>query len=508
MGENTPAPLEFSLPRGEKLRFILVPIVKNSKSLFGTHACNLGSHARPEEPVTRVSISGTLYANDSWYIPFCETEITRAQYAAVMNSPAPSPKEANLPQTMVTPTQVQIFLSKLNSLVLPPTKDVKTVFPCAEKNFSRDFYFRLPSAVEWEFAARGGHAVAQDVFDADTYYGSKPALHYEHLFRSGRQVQRAVPVKGRRKSNPLGLYDMLGNVEEWVSPLYRFDGIQGRTGGALTCGACFRTPIAEARASRRMEYPPYSADTGGEIRGEHIGFRPVIGSVICHKGISPLAFRDACSEFRDTLADDNGSDPTMTSDEKLAKIQAAFEKERGEFTRRIEELTRSAQDSGAAREAALKTARVLEKQMSEYRLIVKESQRRSADAALNMISTSCIHIAQYAFNISKLEEGRRVNPADEATWTALIRENENNINGARYLLSKGCRLLADVPVDIADEEISRHKATLLGVRSHPAQADLLQIGLNHAANVRKTAKTTLPDDFIPSLLKAFSRFKH
>ncbi len=65
--------------------------------------------------------------------------------------------------------------------------------------------YRLPTFEEWEYAAKGGENY--------TYSGSdnidEVAWHY------GNSDVRIQPV-AQKKANGYGLYDMSGNVEEWV----------------------------------------------------------------------------------------------------------------------------------------------------------------------------------------------------------------------------------------------------------------------------------------------------
>jgi formylglycine-generating enzyme required for sulfatase activity len=71
------------------------------------------------------------------------------------------------------------------------------------------YTYRLPTEAEWEYAARAG--------TTGDYAGDLYGLGW-HLGNSDME-ERPSPV-GRRQPNPWGLYDMHGNVWEWVSDWY------------------------------------------------------------------------------------------------------------------------------------------------------------------------------------------------------------------------------------------------------------------------------------------------
>ena len=95
-----------------------------------------------------------------------------------------------------------------------------------------DFTYRLPTEAEWEYAARAG--------TAGDRYGDADAVAW-HSGNSGGDLKPA----GQKQPNAWGLYDMLGNVFEWVQDVH----VPGRTsypGGEVT------DPTGPESGSRRV----------------------------------------------------------------------------------------------------------------------------------------------------------------------------------------------------------------------------------------------------------------
>ena len=120
-------------------------------------------------------------------------EVTQAQWQTVMgNNPSKFTGDRR-PVEMVSWEDAQNFIAKLNQMT--------------GKNY------RLPTEAEWEYAARSGGR-------REKWAGTSDESQLgDYAWFQGNSGSR-THVVGTKKPNGLGLYDMSGNVLEWVEDRY------------------------------------------------------------------------------------------------------------------------------------------------------------------------------------------------------------------------------------------------------------------------------------------------
>lgn len=201
-------------------------------------------------------------------------EVTQTQWEAVMGKNPSRFKAPDNPVENVSWHDVQEFIRRLNEL----------------EGHRR---YRLPTEAEWEYTARAG--------SPDSYcFGddSRELVHYAWFVSNSGETTHPV---GQKTANAWGLYDVHGNVAEWVQDRYAMKTIAyGSMGGSMvdprgpgpdSCQDVLRggesknkadkddaCPAAVLRGGSWKKYPGECSvstrnATRTDIRMDHVGFR-------------------------------------------------------------------------------------------------------------------------------------------------------------------------------------------------------------------------------------------
>ena len=187
-----------------------------------------------------------------------ECELTQAQWEAVMGE---IPQNGfyriekygdNYPMSGISLLECQEFVDKLNAMT--------------------GLHFRIPTEAEWEYAARGGkkskgyiYAGSNDINEVAIYAGTV------RRDENGAVIYAPEPVM-TRKPNELGIYDMSGNLSEWVTdwngafnlyPQLNPTGTAAYSDKSNPCiirGGCWTYAATNCQSTSRKPFPNHGAN--------------------------------------------------------------------------------------------------------------------------------------------------------------------------------------------------------------------------------------------------------
>lgn len=219
-----------------------VDTVKNSKRplvmwMGDGRSYNAEEFKLAKEMATRDASPGfEVKIEKAYYIG--KFEVTQAQWEKVMSNNPSTFKGSDHPVDGVSWKDAKKFIKRLNKL------EGKKIY-------------RLPTEFEWEYAARAS---------------AKDDITWDEINLSAQLGTSTTQPVGEKESNPWGLFDMLGNVWEWVE-----DGYNEKI---------FADPVPPKRAKQHVlkgasfvgdvKNATWMTHAGGPGNGWDVGFRLVM----------------------------------------------------------------------------------------------------------------------------------------------------------------------------------------------------------------------------------------
>lgn len=223
------------------IEFRLIP---KGEFMMGAKPTEVGSMEN-EKPLHKVIIAKQFYIG--------QYEVTQGQWKAIMGINPSQNKGCgdDCPVDSVSWDEVQVFIKKLNE------KDTTNLI------------FRLPTEAEWEYAARATTSTRYFWGDDDD----------EKAYRMYANADNKSPTRvGSYLPNGFGLYDMSGNVWEFVEDVWHTNYGKGKNDGSANTegdtrdrvmkGGSFNWYLDELRSGRRGK-------VSGNTKMSNIGFRLV-----------------------------------------------------------------------------------------------------------------------------------------------------------------------------------------------------------------------------------------
>lgn len=356
-------------------RKVLVPVEKPMDDFPVT----LGSSSEEWgllESIQQTHIAGSFSQDKGGsgrYYLIGKYEVSRLQYEAVMTGKCPKPDgKLRMPQTAISWFDALEFSDRYTRWL---QENAPKAIPREDGVMG---FLRLPTEVEWSFAARGGVMVTPSEFQERVFPMNGQMSQY--VWFAGPQSSNGnLRPTGLLDPNPLGLHDVLGNADEMM-----FDAFQmrthgrahGQSGGFVVRGANYLTPQADIRTSWRIEQPYYRDGERNVL--PTTGFRVAV--------VAPAITSSERMKTLEAQWLERGTDPGATS-----SVPSASD--------RIDKLAADAQNAKVREEL-----NQVRDQLRAASQLQREQRERAMRSSLQLGGFLCAQINQLAREIARRED--------------------------------------------------------------------------------------------------------
>ena len=320
----------------------------------------------------------------------------------------------------------------------------------------RPGFFRLPTELEWEYAARGGQDALKEK-DNDGRPVFEHSLPFERsqfkefAWAKPKSRGKAPTIIGRFKPTRGGFFDLFGNVQELMAQMFRTELIQGKVGALTVRGGSFRQEADKIRASMRSELDIYKksvrTDKMIETRSHTTGIRLAIGSL----NISSRQFKEDIENqysqykkgiYKKTPAGKSNDDALINAGTTLQSAMNNLKRD----NRRLKNKSQQMHKLLAAHKLDVQAARSLIKELQES-LARQNHQMKSAlqqahkkieegtlDVCDKLVSNAALisktagwHYARASIKKDLIEKMKRMNITGKARNLHMARQNYHEL---------------------------------------------------------------------------------